>query len=186
MIPGARAAQISLKKLAGDSGLPLDLLAVSIAVGVAAGYAGVLHHFLTDYIQNTLLGATGDALDVLSGVSWWWKIVIPALGGMIVAPITYRWVQETRGTGTPEVMRAVIAEGGRIRGRVAIAKLVASSITVGTGGSVGREGPIIQIGAAIGSKLSQLFKWSSENTNRLVGAGAAAGIALTLLLQQWT
>ncbi|MEM6730589.1 MAG: chloride channel protein, partial [Myxococcota bacterium] len=177
MIPGARAAQITLKKLAGDSGLPLDLLGASILVGVAGGYAGVLYHHLTDFIQRTVLRIEGDPLEVLRSVPWWWQIWVPALGGLLIAPIVYRLVTEARGTGTPEVMKAVIAEGGKIRGRVAIAKLFASAVTVGTGGSVGREGPIIQIGAALGSKAGQLMKWSTENTTSLVGAGAAAGIA---------
>lgn len=179
MIPGARAAQISLKKLAGSSGLPLDLLAASIAVGVAAGYVGVLYHHLTDFIQHLVLGRAGDPIDVLGAgtVPWWWILVLPALGGLAISPIVYRWVTEARGTGAPEVIKAVLADGGRIRGRVALGKLIASSVTVGTGGSVGREGPIIQIGAALGSKLAQMLRWSTENTTSLVGAGAAAGIA---------
>ncbi len=179
MIPGARAAQVTLKKLAGSSGLPLDLLAASVAVGVAAGYVGVLYHHLTDFIQTLALGREGDPLDVLGAgsVPWWWLLVLPAIGGLVTWPIVYRWVTEARGTGAPEVIKAVIADGARIRGRVAIGKLIASSVTVGTGGSVGREGPIIQIGAALGSKLSRTLKWSTENTSSLVGAGAAAGIA---------
>ncbi|MEO1174753.1 MAG: chloride channel protein, partial [Myxococcota bacterium] len=172
-----RAADTTLRKLSGEAELPLDLLAASIAVGAAAGYVGVLYHHLTDFIQHLVLGSDLDPVEALPEIVWWWKFLLPAVGLVLIAPLVYRWVTEARGTGTPEVMKAVIADQGQIRGRVSIAKLLASSVTVGFGGSVGREGPIIQIGAALGSKAAQLFKWSTDNTQTLVAAGAAGGVA---------
>lgn len=165
------------RRLAGANDLPLKLLAVSILVGALAGLAGVLYHHLTDLLQAWALGSTLEPVAALGQITWWWKLALPAVGGLLVAPIVYRWVPETRGTGTPEVMKAVVADQGRIRGRVAPSKLIASSLTVASGGSVGREGPIIHIGAALGSKASQLLGWSSASAINLCAAGAAAGIA---------
>lgn len=166
-----------MQKLTGDSGLPLDLLAASIAVGAAAGYVGVLYHHLTDLIQRLVLRSDLDPTEALLELAWWWKLPLPAVGLVLIAPVVYRWVTEARGTGTPEVMKAVIADQGKIRGRVSVAKLIASSVTVGFGGSVGREGPIIQIGAALGSKAAQTLRWSTDNVQTLVAAGAAGGVA---------
>ena len=99
------------------------------------------------------------------------------IGGLIVGPIIYFFAPEAKGHGVPEVMQAILQRGGNIRSRVAFVKMVASSIPIGTGGSVGREGPIIQIGSSIGSMVGQLFRVPSKRLRTLVGCGAAAGIA---------
>ena len=93
--------------------------------------------------------------------------------------ITYRFAREARGHGVPEVMEAVALRGGRIRPRVVVAKMLASSVSIASGGSVGREGPIVQIGAALGSTLGQWLKVDQRRLRTLVGCGAAAGIAAT-------
>lgn len=167
----------TLRHLNTGAGLPVKQLTAAVVVGAAAGYAGVAYHYLTDWIQRLSLGAAGDPTAALLAAPWYLILVIPAIGALLIAPIVWFMVPEARGTGAPEVMKAVIVDRGRIRGRVAAAKMVASSVTVGTGGSVGREGPIIQIGAALGSKLAQLLRWGPDDTISLVGAGAAAGIA---------
>jgi CIC family chloride channel protein len=97
----------------------------------------------------------------------------------LVGPLVYFLAREAKGHGVPEVMEAVALRGGRIRPVVAVVKSLASSITIGSGGSVGREGPIVQIGSAIGSTFSRLFHLSDERTRNLVACGAAAGIAAT-------
>jgi CIC family chloride channel protein len=99
------------------------------------------------------------------------------VGGLIVGPIVYKVAVEAKGHGVPEVMDAVARKGGIIRARVAIAKAVASAICIGSGGSAGREGPIVQIGSAMGSAIGQLFRMSSGRVRVLVGCGAAAGIS---------
>jgi CIC family chloride channel protein len=90
-----------------------------------------------------------------------------------------RWAKEAKGHGVPEVMEAIALRNGRIRPRVAALKVLASSLTIGTGGSAGREGPIVQVGSALGSTLGQLFHFSAERVKTLVACGAAAGIAAT-------
>ncbi len=106
-------------------------------------------------------------------------IFLPALGGLIVGSIVMKYAPETKGHGVPEVMEAVALRGGRIRKRVAFMKIIVSSITIGSGGSAGREGPIAQIGASIGSLLAQIFKLSPNDTRLLVVCGLSAGIAGT-------
>ena len=97
----------------------------------------------------------------------------------MVGPLVYFFAREAKGHGVPEVMEAVALRSGMIRKRVVLVKSLASAISIGTGGSVGREGPIVQIGSAIGSVIGQLFRISGDRIRTLVGCGAAAGIAAT-------
>ena len=99
------------------------------------------------------------------------------LGGLLVGPLVTRAAPEARGHGVPEVMEAVNRRGGRIRTRVASVKAIASALTIGSGGSAGREGPIVQIGSALGSTLARSFRMSDRRRSTFVAAGAAAGIA---------
>ncbi len=108
-------------------------------------------------------------------------MILPALGGLMVGPII-EWISpETRGHGVPEVMDAVHTKSGDIRGRVAMIKTIVSSITIGSGGSVGREGPIAQIGAAIGSLLGRLAGLDEAYKRLLVVCGLSAGISGTFM-----
>jgi CIC family chloride channel protein len=101
------------------------------------------------------------------------------LGGLLVGPLVYFFAREAKGHGVPEVMAAVALRGGRIRPVVAVVKSLASSLSIGTGGSVGREGPIVQIGSSIGSMVGQLLKMSDDRVRNLVACGAAGGVAAT-------
>jgi len=106
-------------------------------------------------------------------------VIVPAVGGLIVGLLVFFFAREAKGHGVPEVMEAVALRGGRIRPRVAVIKSLASSICIGTGGSAGREGPIVQIGSAIGSTLGQALHLSDNRVRNLVACGAAGGIAAT-------
>ncbi len=106
-------------------------------------------------------------------------IFIPALGGLIFGPLIYFFAREAKGHGVPEVMQAVALRGGRIRPVVAVVKSLASALCIGSGGSVGREGPIVQIGSALGSTFGQLLRMSDDRVRTLVACGAAGGIAAT-------
>jgi CIC family chloride channel protein len=106
-------------------------------------------------------------------------VAIPALGALLFGPMIFLWAREARGHGVPEVMEAVALRGGRIRPVVAVVKSLASSINIGSGGSVGREGPIAQIGSALGSTLGQVLKLQPRYLRLLVAAGAAGGISAT-------
>jgi CIC family chloride channel protein len=118
-------------------------------------------------------------LDVVKTIPWSYKVGIPAAGGLLVGPLVYFFAREAKGHGVPEVMESVALRGGVIRKRVVLVKTLASAISIGTGGSVGREGPIVQIGSAIGSTIGQALHVSADRMRALVGCGAAAGIAAT-------
>jgi CIC family chloride channel protein len=134
---------------------------------------------LGQVIEEGLLAEAVDPLDRVRALEWWWRLAIPAIGGLIVGPLIYFFAREARGHGVPEVMKAVATRGGVIRARVVFLKAIASAVSIGTGGSVGREGPIVQIGSAMGSALGQLLRLQVLQVRTLVACGAAAGIAAT-------
>lgn len=106
-------------------------------------------------------------------------IFLPVLGALIVGPVIYKFASEAWGHGVPEVMEALRTRGGRIRRRVAFVKILASSVTIGSGGSAGREGPIAQIGASVSSIVGQWLRMDERSLRLLVMAGASAGISGT-------
>lgn len=157
---------------------PPSLLTIimSLIVGIGAGFGAVLFKFLIYFFQNL---SFSDVPKLLSFDKPIHLILMPAIGGLIIGPLIYFFAREAKGHGVPEVMEAVALHGGKIRPQVAVIKSLASSICIGTGGSVGREGPIAQIGSALGSTLGQLFKLPEDKIRNLVACGAAAGISAT-------
>jgi len=153
------------------------MIIVAIIIGILAGFAAIGIRALIEGISALSFSGAGNQLENIISTSWYWIIIIPALGGLIVGPLIYFFAPEAKGHGVPEVMQAILLRGGTIRPRVAIVKALASAITIGTGGSVGREGPIIQIGSSLGSTVGQFFKMPTSRLKTLVGCGAAAGIA---------
>lgn len=152
------------------------LVGFSTIVGLGAGFGAILFRWMIQRIGDLFFV---NGADVLGFMGSYYVVLIPFIGGLIIGPLIHFFAREARGHGVPEVMIAITTKGGRIRPRVAIVKALASSICIGSGGSAGREGPIIQIGSAIGSGLGQLFKLTDEKTKILVACGAAAGIAAT-------
>lgn len=112
-------------------------------------------------------------------VGWWFVIFTPIISALIYGPILARWGEEARGSGIPEVMLAVRRQGGRIGGHIAIVKIICSSLTLGGGGSVGREGPVVQTGASIGSWIAQILRLPRNTMIVMAGCGAGAGVAAT-------
>ena len=151
-----------------------------VLVGVVAAFGSIGFRFLIDFFHNLLFSGTLSFKHNPS-LSPWGKLVIlvPAVGIALANFITEKWAPEAKGHGVPEVMVAVANNGGKIRPVVALVKTLASALTIGSGGSVGKEGPIVQIGSSFGSTLGQLFKLTPRETIILVGAGAAGGISAT-------
>ncbi len=152
---------------------------LGVVVGLAGGYGAVGFRYLIDFFQTLAYGGKNDLLELVVNLPWYHRVMVPAIGGLIVGPLVYFLAREAKGHGVPEVMEAVALKGGVIRKRVVVVKTLASAISISTGGSVGREGPIVQIGSAIGSVLGQFMKVSANRMRTLVGCGAAAGIAAT-------
>ena len=153
------------------------MILVAIIIGVLAGFGAIAIRTLIMEISSLSFSGDKTLLENIMDAPFYLKIVIPMIGGLIVGPMIYFLAPEAKGHGVPEVMQAILLKGGLIRPRVAFIKALASSITIGTGGSVGREGPIIQIGASLGSTVGQFFNISRNRMKTLVGCGAAAGIA---------
>ncbi|MBM9603423.1 chloride channel protein [Desulfopila inferna] len=162
-----------LDKTAPPQGITLIILA--IAIGATTGLAAVFFIKLIHAIQYFCYAFLPHLFPALG---FWTYLIIPVIGGLLVGPLILM-AQEAKGHGVPEVMQALILHGGRIRARVAAAKIVASALCIGTGGSAGREGPIVQVGSALGSSLGQILNLSDERIRNMVACGAAAGIAAT-------
>lgn len=152
------------------------ILGTAVLLGLLTGLGAVLFIRLIEGIQG-LLYETGDTLLAFSGRGL--VILLPVIGALISGPIIAYFASEAKGHGVPEVMKAIALQGGRIRPRVAVAKILASALCIGSGGSAGREGPIVQVGATIGSTLGQWFRFSEGRIRNLVACGAASGIAAT-------
>lgn len=163
----------------------LGLFVVAIVVGIGAGLGAAAFRYLiygftwlatghNEFGQDGWVGS--DRLPWL-GVGFF--VVIPVIGGLIYGPLISRFAREARGHGVPEVMIAVAENGGRIRPQVTVVKALASALCIGTGGSVGREGPIVQIGAALASSLGQWVRMPENRLRVLVACGAAGGISAT-------
>jgi chloride channel protein, CIC family len=160
----------------------LSLLA--IVVGLVTGLGAVVFRDLIGLIHNiTFLGVFSFDYEanVLTPPGPWGALIIlvPVVGGQIVTFLITKFAPEARGHGVPEVMDAIYYQDGMIRPVVAVIKSIASALSIGTGAAVGREGPIIQIGSAIGSTLGQIVRMAPWQRITLVAAGAGAGIAAT-------
>lgn len=153
------------------------MVACAIVCGLGGGLGAVALRAMIMAFQDVFFGNGGDLLEVVVGVPWYWRLLAPAVGGLIVGPLVYFVASEAKGHGVPEVMEAILLKGGAIRPRVVVVKALASAICIASGGSVGREGPIVQIGSALGSTIGQVLKLSAPQMRTLVGCGAAAGIA---------
>ncbi len=155
----------------------------SALVGVISGLGAVIFRTLIAFFHNLFFNGTLSlAYDSnLHFVSRFgnYVIIIPVIGGIIVGYLIQRFSPEAKGHGVPEVMEAVIMREGRIRPVVSLIKILATAIGIGSGGSAGREGPIVQIGASFGSTLGQLFHLKPRDIIILVAAGAGGGIAAT-------
>jgi chloride channel protein, CIC family len=157
---------------------------MSVLVGLVAGLGAVVFRGLIGGIHNLFfLGQFNlhyDANQHTPASPWGPGIILaPVLGSLIVAFLVKTFAPEAKGHGVPEVMEAVYYQKGIIRPIVAVVKALASALSIGTGGSVGREGPIVQIGSSFGSTLGQLLRLPAWQRIAMVAAGAGGGIAAT-------
>ena len=177
--PGTRQVMAWLR--AGRGGM----FVLALLVGAGSGLGAVVFRYLinfftwlaTGHIQFGQQGRVPSAHLPWLGLAFF--VVIPVVGGLLYGPLIYNWAREARGHGVPEVMVAVADNGGRIRPQVSVVKALASALCIGTGGSVGREGPIVQIGSALASGLGQWVKMPENRLRILVACGAAGGISAT-------
>lgn len=160
-------------------------MVLALLVGVGAGAGAIAFRYMilgftelfSGHRDYSAVGHAGNHL--VPGLGIWFVVLAPVIGGLIYGPLVARFAPEARGHGVPEVMLAVNRNGGRIRPQVPIVKSLASALCIGSGGSVGREGPIVQIGSALGSVIGQLLRLTEPQLRLLVACGAAGGISAT-------
>ncbi len=157
----------------------LKLSLISIPVGIFSAYGAIGLRYILAISKNIFfyhrfslkdVNIVGNHLGLL-------VLITPAIGGLLVAFIVNIFAKEAKGHGVPEVIEAVLFKGGNIKPKVGLVKAIASGICIGSGGAAGREGPLIQIGATLGSSLGQVFKFKPYMKRILVGCGAAAALA---------
>ena len=163
-----------------------SLLGIAAAVvGAVVGAAAVLFNLAIRAWTWVSTGFTeytthiGSPHGVWGWAPWLFLLLSPALAGAVYGPLIQRFAPSAKGHGIPEVMLAVRRKGGRIPGRVAIVKIVSSALTIGSGGSAGREGPIVQVGASLGSTIASWLGMPVSRVVLLASCGSAAGIAAT-------
>ncbi|HUC12294.1 MAG TPA: chloride channel protein [Stellaceae bacterium] len=167
---------------AGFGLIRMSLLAFS--VGVVAGLGAYVFRELIGLVHNVLfLGKFAFNYDanLFTPASPWGAgvILVPVIGAVVVTFLVVNFAPEAKGHGVPEVMDAIYYGEGKIRPVVALVKSLASAFAIGSGASVGREGPIVQIGSSFGSTLGQLIRMDPAQRIVLIAAGAGAGIAAT-------
>jgi CIC family chloride channel protein len=180
---GAAPTRATILSFLGGSRLGLVIMALLVGGGAglgAAAFRWLIFAFTWAVTGHREFGQQGRVPSV--HVPWlgvWFLLIAPVVGGLLYGPLIYRFAREARGHGVPEVMLAVAENGGRIRPPVTIIKAIASALCIGVGGSVGREGPIVQIGSAFASTMGQLVRMSESRLRMIVACGAAGGIAAT-------
>jgi CIC family chloride channel protein len=171
-----RRAQLKARRLFNR--IPLrenqKLHVLTFLIGGTCGLAAVAFHWLLELLQNGVIYRAATAAD-----PWRWPLLlaIPAVGGLVAGAGLHFYAPEARGSGIPQVKAAFLLQRGRIPARVIPAKMLLPAINIGTGASLGREGPTVQICAAIASLLGRVFDVSHEGLRSLVPVGAAAGLA---------
>jgi CIC family chloride channel protein len=153
------------------------LIVLACLTGALTGAGTIAFVELLHLVQWAAIGSAELPLRVLPHVPWYRVLLAPVLGGLVLGPMVAFLAPEAEGHGVPEVIEAVMLTGGRIRRRATAVKSVASAITIGCGGSVGREGPVVHIGAGIGSAVGQLLRLPAEQIKTLTACGGGAGIA---------
>ena len=160
----------------------------SALVGVVAGLGAAGFFYVLDLFQEYALGNVEGYYPPAAGSEpihhvpqlpehWWAVLLVPTIGGLVCGCIVYFFAPEAEGHGTDAMVRVFHSLKGRIRGRVPLIKTVASIVTIGTGGSAGREGPIAQIGAGFGSFLADRLGLSDWERRMLILSGASGGVA---------
>ncbi len=152
------------------------VLTVAVIIGLVGGFGAVGIQFTIKEFE-LLFWRDKFNLETIHEISWIWKLIVPTCGGIFVGLIIQFVAREAKGHGVPEVMESIVLKNGIIRPRVVAAKLLASAVCIASGGSVGREGPVVQIGSAMGSTVGQFFRVNPRRMRTFVACGAASGIA---------
>ncbi len=151
------------------------LLGLSILIGIIGGLGAVLFREMISFVNMVLYELPNSYFNSSPIMT----VISPTIGGLIVGALVYYFAREAKGHGVPEIVESVNLNDGKMRVRVPFIKILASAITIGSGGSAGREGPIAQIGGGAASAIAQKMNLSKDEAKTLVIAGVSAGISAT-------
>lgn len=157
----------------------VSVLLIAALIGLAVGLAAIVFKFTIAAFQIIFWGSEAPSISLLESIPWYLRILPPVIGGLLLAPFMLKRFSDGRGSGIPDVIESIAVHGGRVSRRVAPLKMLAASICIGSGGSVGREGPIVHIGASLAALMSRYFRPSVGHSRTFVACGGAAGIAAT-------
>ena len=152
---------------------------IALLVGIAAGFAALFFRKGINWLQATLYG-TDDVQflhSFLAGLPWYWVVLIPTLGGLLVGLILHRFTRDGRARSVGDVILGAALHDGRVETRAGVASALASLITLSTGGSSGREGPVVHLAAVISTKVSRFIKADGITGRDLLGCAVAAAVS---------
>ncbi|MEN6356071.1 MAG: chloride channel protein [Armatimonadota bacterium] len=150
------------------------LIALALLVGAGSGLGAVLYVHMIEWSKRLFMGGSHSLMPAVGPL---WIVISTTLGGAVCGLLVHYFAAGKGGDGLPEIMAAVAENGGKIRARFAVTKIVTSAITIGSGGSAGREGPMAQIGACLGSSIGQILRLDDDKIRLLVACGSAGAIA---------
>ncbi len=153
----------------------VGLIPVAVVIGFVTAILAVVFHLLIEWLKDILYARRSS--EWLYGPGLWALVALPAVGGLIVGVITRYLIRSQGSHGVVDVIESVMRTRGFVKPITAIEKIITSGITIGTGGSCGAEGPIVQIGAAVSSAVGHLLSISRQRMPLLIGCGTAAGIS---------
>ncbi|MEO5340702.1 MAG: chloride channel protein [Magnetococcus sp. MYC-9] len=154
------------------------LSVVAVFIGLLVGYGAIFFRALIGFFQTLFMGNGHEAVvAIVVSLPWWQILLMPMVGGLMVGLLVRFFLAHTRNHGVPEVMAAVALHGGKLSLRDGMVKMLTSALSIGCGASVGREGPVIHLGATLAATVGIKLHISSRHMRTLVGCGAAAGIA---------
>lgn len=150
------------------------LVALSLLVGAGSGLGAVLYVYMIEWAKKLFMGGSHSLMPAIGPL---WIVVSTSLGGLVCGLLVYYLAGGKGGDGVPDIMASVAENGGKLRAGFAITKIITSAITIGSGGSAGREGPMVQVGACLGSSIGQILRLDDERIRLLVACGSAGAIA---------
>jgi len=153
------------------------LFILAAVVGVLGGFSATAFKELSTLAQHVILGGAGSVVELAVHLPWYKRLLIPAGGGVLAGIVLYLLPKEAKGHGVSEIMEAVTIRRGILHFRGALVRSLSSLMSIASGASIGREGPIVSMSAAFASKVGQFLRISKENQSILVGCGVAAGLA---------
>ncbi|MEM7438894.1 MAG: chloride channel protein [Pseudomonadota bacterium] len=167
-----------LRAIQRDGPGTLQFWALGLIIGILAGFATVLFRIGISAVQQFIYGESDEQLaSAASHLPWAWVLIVPIVGGFVTGQILRRYTPDGMPRGVAHVIEGAALKNGKVEGKAGLASALASFITLSTGGSTGREGPVVHLAAVISSKFSRIIKADGITARDLLGCAVAAAVA---------